>query len=68
MSVQNLGANCAGITTLINIGYRISGFFETKALLIIKNRNEPDFATPYLYNYINKQAKSVERSRGLADQ
>ncbi|KAJ5460041.1 uncharacterized protein N7458_001593 [Penicillium daleae] len=49
-SVQNLGANGAGITTLINIG------------------NEPDFATPYLYNYINKQAKSVERSRSLANQ
>ncbi|KAJ5111215.1 hypothetical protein N7532_001750 [Penicillium argentinense] len=50
MSKQNLGANGAGITTLINIG------------------NEPDFATPYLYNYINKQAKSVMQSRSLADQ
>lgn len=28
--------------------------------------NEPDFQTPYLYNYINKQWKSVERSRQLA--
>ncbi|KAF2759095.1 hypothetical protein EJ05DRAFT_531420 [Pseudovirgaria hyperparasitica] len=27
--------------------------------------NEPDFATPYLYNYINKQHKSVQRSRSL---
>ncbi|KAF2190773.1 glycoside hydrolase family 92 protein [Zopfia rhizophila CBS 207.26] len=29
--------------------------------------NEPDFATPYLYNYINKQWKSVQRSRTLAN-
>ncbi|KAL2003273.1 hypothetical protein VTN02DRAFT_4483 [Thermoascus thermophilus] len=50
MSRQSLGANGAGITTLMNIG------------------NEPDFATPYLYNYINKQAKSVQRSRSLAYQ
>ncbi|KAF2734433.1 glycosyl hydrolase [Polyplosphaeria fusca] len=28
--------------------------------------NEPDFGTPYLYNYLNKQWKSVERSRQLA--
>ncbi|KAF2635583.1 hypothetical protein P280DRAFT_191281 [Massarina eburnea CBS 473.64] len=28
--------------------------------------NEPDFQTPYLYNYLNKQWKSVERSRQLA--
>lgn len=28
--------------------------------------NEPDFATPYLYNYINKQWKSVRQSRALA--
>ncbi|KAL2839080.1 glycosyl hydrolase family 92-domain-containing protein [Aspergillus pseudoustus] len=49
-SVQQLGPNGAGITTLMNIG------------------NEPDFATPYLYNYINKQYKSVQRSRDLAYQ
>ncbi|KAF8863094.1 glycosyl hydrolase [Acephala macrosclerotiorum] len=30
--------------------------------------NEPDFATPYLYNYINKQWKSVQTSRSLANQ
>ncbi|KAH3945168.1 hypothetical protein HBH98_142750 [Parastagonospora nodorum] len=29
--------------------------------------NEPDFQTPYLYNYISKQFKSVERSRQLAN-
>jgi predicted alpha-1,2-mannosidase len=29
--------------------------------------NEPDFGTPYLYNYLNKQWKSVERSRQLAN-
>ncbi|KAI8931791.1 hypothetical protein NX059_011428 [Plenodomus lindquistii] len=29
--------------------------------------NEPDFQTPYLYHYINKQFKSVERSRQLAN-
>ncbi|KAL5359780.1 glycosyl hydrolase family 92-domain-containing protein [Aspergillus floccosus] len=50
MSVQDLDANGAGITTLMNIG------------------NEPDFATPYLYNYINKQAKSVQMSRSLGYQ
>ena len=49
-SQQNLGANGAGITTIMNIG------------------NEPDFPTPYLYNYINKQAKSVRQSRELANQ
>lgn len=30
--------------------------------------NEPDFATPYHYNYINKQYKSVNQSRALANQ
>ncbi|KAJ5549124.1 hypothetical protein N7513_006358 [Penicillium frequentans] len=30
--------------------------------------NEPDFATPYLYNYINKQYKSVAQSRSLANE
>ena len=30
--------------------------------------NEPDFATPYLYNYIGKQYKSVNQSRALANQ
>jgi putative alpha-1,2-mannosidase len=29
--------------------------------------NEPDFATPYLYNYLNKQWKSVAQSRQLAN-
>ncbi|KAF2402877.1 glycosyl hydrolase [Trichodelitschia bisporula] len=28
--------------------------------------NEPSFTTPYLYNYIGKQAKSVEQSRRVA--
>ncbi|KAL2835019.1 glycosyl hydrolase family 92-domain-containing protein [Aspergillus cavernicola] len=49
-SIQPLGPNGAGISTLMNIG------------------NEPDFATPYLYNYINKQYKSVLQSRQLAYQ
>ncbi|KAL4779572.1 glycosyl hydrolase family 92-domain-containing protein [Aspergillus varians] len=49
-SVQPVGPNGAGITTLMNIG------------------NEPDFATPYLYHYINKQHKSVQRSRDLANE
>ncbi|EMC98467.1 glycoside hydrolase family 92 protein [Baudoinia panamericana UAMH 10762] len=49
-SEQNLGANGAGITTLMNIG------------------NEPDFATPYEYNYVGKQYKSVMRARSLANQ
>ncbi|KAK4632119.1 hypothetical protein CLAFUW4_02479 [Fulvia fulva] len=30
--------------------------------------NEPDFATPYEYHYLNKQAKSVQQSRALANQ
>ncbi|KAF1357520.1 putative alpha-1,2-mannosidase [Lizonia empirigonia] len=30
--------------------------------------NEPDFATPYLYNYLNKQWKSVNQSRAQARQ
>lgn len=30
--------------------------------------NEPDFATPYEYNYINKQYKSVQQSRKLANE
>lgn len=30
--------------------------------------NEPDFATPYLYNYLNKQWKSVNQSRAQANQ
>jgi predicted alpha-1,2-mannosidase len=30
--------------------------------------NEPDFATPYEYHYINKQAKSVQQSRSLGNQ
>ncbi|WPH01986.1 Hypothetical protein R9X50_00484000 [Acrodontium crateriforme] len=30
--------------------------------------NEPDFATPYEYNYLNKQWKSVRESRILANQ
>jgi putative alpha-1,2-mannosidase len=29
--------------------------------------NEPDFQTPYLYHYLNKQWKTVERSRQLAN-
>jgi len=29
--------------------------------------NEPDFQTPYLYNYLNAQWKSVQRSRQLAN-
>ncbi|KAL4796892.1 glycosyl hydrolase family 92-domain-containing protein [Aspergillus venezuelensis] len=49
-SVQELGPNGAGITTLMNIG------------------NEPDFATPYLYHYLNKQYKSVQRTRELSFQ
>jgi len=47
---QDLGANGAGITSIMNIG------------------NEPDFATPYEYHYLNKQAKSVRRSRELSNQ
>lgn len=49
-SEQDLSANGAGITSIMNIG------------------NEPDFATPYEYHYLNKQAKSVQKSRELANQ
>jgi putative alpha-1,2-mannosidase len=68
MSVQNLGANGAGITTLINIGYVLNSILTVSLCSIPQSRNEPDFATPYLYNYINRQSKSVERSRSLATQ
>lgn len=47
---QDLGANGAAITTIMNIG------------------NEPDFATPYEYHYLNKQYKSVNQTRALANQ
>lgn len=67
MSVQDLGANGAGITTLMNIGFvPLISSYDSK--LTSTNSNEPDFATPYLYNYINKQAKSVNQSRSLATQ
>jgi len=49
-SEQDLSANGAGITSLLNIG------------------NEPDFATMYEYSYLNKQYKSVQASRSLANQ
>ncbi|KAI1825750.1 glycoside hydrolase family 92 protein [Xylaria intraflava] len=49
-SQADLGANNAGINTLMNIG------------------DEPDFATPYHYNYINRQYKSVNQSRALSNQ
>ena len=29
--------------------------------------NEPDFATPYLYNYVGKSWKSVNQSRYLGN-
>jgi len=48
-SQQNLGANGAGIDTIMNIG------------------NKPDFGIPYLYNYLNKQFKSVEGNRQSAN-
>lgn len=50
LSSKNLGANGAGINTIMNIC------------------NEPDFATRYLYNYINKKWKSLQQSRALANQ
>ncbi|KAG4438562.1 hypothetical protein IFR05_005937 [Cadophora sp. M221] len=46
---QDLGANGAGIDTIMNIG------------------NEPGFSIPYLYNYLNKQWKRVQRNRQLAN-
>ena len=66
-SEQDLGANGASITTIMNIGYKpprlFSAFSKTDDI-----SNEPDFATPYEYNYINKQYKSVKESRTLANQ
>lgn len=38
------------------------------ACFSIHYSNEPDFATPYLYNYLNKQHKSMHQSRQLANQ
>lgn len=43
-------------------------FLEKHKILTSNSRNEPDFATPYLYNYLNKQYKSVNQSRALANQ
>lgn len=69
MSVQNLGVNDAGITTFIKIGQALLKIVHCfRAFANSEARNEPDFTTPYLYNYINKQAKSVKRSRSLANQ
>lgn len=48
-SQQDLGANGAGISSIMNIG------------------NEPGFATPYEYHYLNKQAKSVNQTRDPAN-
>lgn len=39
-----------------------------KITSIMNIGNEPDFATPYHYNYINKQHKSVNQSRSLSNQ
>lgn len=33
-----------------------------------RTRNEPDFATPYEYNYLNKQYKSVQHARALTNE
>lgn len=67
---QNLGANGAGITTLMNIGWVYNFNLDLSGQVANFNNlssNEPDFMTPYLYNYINKQAKSVQISRSLAN-
>lgn len=68
-SEQNLGANGAGITSIMNIG-QVSHRHLQQILLTnnVSNSNEPDFATPYEYNYINKQYKSVQHARSLANQ
>ena len=65
-SEQDLSANGAGITTIMNIGF--VALLSTCSSPIDFSRNEPDFATPYEYNYINKQFKSVNQSRILANQ
>lgn len=66
-SEQDLEENGAGITTIMNIGYvpgqRFLHFVTDQVY-----SNEPDFATPYLYNYLNKQHKSVNQTRALANQ
>ncbi|KAK5698969.1 hypothetical protein LTR97_006618 [Elasticomyces elasticus] len=65
-SEQDLGANGAGITTLMNIG-QVPTFSAYSFPVLISHSNEPDFATPYEYNYLNKQWKSVRQSRSLAN-
>lgn len=68
-SQQDLGVNGAGINTLMNIGYVAScPIVEILRVTDTRGSNEPDFMTPYLYNYINKQHKSVYHSRALARQ
>lgn len=71
-SEANLGSNGVGITTIMNIGYTCP-FQPTHPNRCVESdhtarRNEPDFATPYEYHYLNKQAKSVQQSRSLANQ
>jgi hypothetical protein len=68
MSVQNLGVKCAGINTFINIGQALLKVTVLELLLKVKLGMSPTLQHPYLYNYINKQAKSIERSRSLANQ
>jgi putative alpha-1,2-mannosidase len=72
-SQQDLGVNGAGIDTLMNIGYvflppypHLRAKDGRNGYLYDDCSNEPDFQTPYLYNYINKQHKSVFWSRQLA--
>ncbi|KAI0204399.1 glycoside hydrolase family 92 protein [Astrocystis sublimbata] len=53
---------------LPNTGQQDLGVNGVAITTIINPGNEPDFATPYHYNYINKQHKSVNQSRALANQ
>ncbi|KAK5086016.1 hypothetical protein LTR70_007634 [Exophiala xenobiotica] len=58
------------LETLINFMGGTANFESRLDYIFMPNTSQQnlDFATPYLYNYINKQYKSVERSRALANQ
>jgi predicted alpha-1,2-mannosidase len=60
------------VAALINLGQGPQNFLRRLSTLMDPLRkiydpgNEPSFATPYLFNFINRQAESVKRARFVA--
>jgi predicted alpha-1,2-mannosidase len=60
------------LAALINLGFGNDTFFKRLTTLldpvhhIFEPGNEPDFGTPYLFNFINRQAESVKQARFVA--